>query len=180
MVESSGKHSEPRASFAGARRWMKAVAMMTPEPKYFAMKKAVLGTCMRLDLASTMGTTAPRRLPIKMTKMELMRRPRRPSYSLPVSTGAEGSARFGPRLLGRTMHESEGLYNLGRVGEGRLTAINRYGATRIFGRHGELRRGLVGHGSEVWLIRSAGKVEVDVEVEMKVRMRGGRTSIKFE
>lgn len=69
---------------------MKAVAMMTPEPKYFAMKKAVLGTCMRLDLASTMGTTAPRRLPTRMTKMELMRRPRRPSYSLPVSTGAEG------------------------------------------------------------------------------------------
>lgn len=69
---------------------MKAVAMMTPEPKYFAMKKAVLGTCMRLDLASTMGTTAPKRLPTRMTKMELMRSPRWPSYSLPVPTGAEG------------------------------------------------------------------------------------------
>lgn len=157
---------------------MKAVAMMTPEPKYFAMKKAVLGTCIRLDLASTMGTTAPRRLPIRITKMELMRRPRRPSYSLPVSECAEGSARFGPRLLGGTMHEAEGLYNLGRVGEGRLTALDRYTATRIFGRHGELGRGLVGHGSEVWLIRSAGKVEV--EVETKVRMRGGSRLIKFE
>lgn len=69
---------------------MKAVAMMTPEPKYFAMKKAVLGTRMRLDLASAMGTTAPKRLPMRMTKMELMRRPRPPLYSLPESTYAEG------------------------------------------------------------------------------------------
>lgn len=69
---------------------MKAVAMMTPEPKYFAMKKAVLGTRIRLDLASAMGTTAPRRLPMRMTKMELMRRPKPPLYSLPESTGAEG------------------------------------------------------------------------------------------
>lgn len=69
---------------------MKAVAMMTPEPKYFATKKAVLGTRMRLDRASTIGTTAPRRLPTRMTKMELMRRPRLPLYSLPESTSADG------------------------------------------------------------------------------------------
>ncbi len=30
------RHGEESSSMAGLRRWMKAVAMMTPEPKYFA------------------------------------------------------------------------------------------------------------------------------------------------
>jgi hypothetical protein len=30
------RHSDPSSSNAGASRWMNAVAMMTPEPKYFA------------------------------------------------------------------------------------------------------------------------------------------------
>jgi hypothetical protein len=38
------RHSFPKASFAGARRWMKAVATMTPDPKYFAIKNAHDGT----------------------------------------------------------------------------------------------------------------------------------------
>lgn len=63
------------------------------------------------------------------------------------------------------MHRAEGLYNLGRVGGGRLTAINGYTATRIFGRHGEVGWGLVGHGSEVRLMGSAGEVEDEDEVE---------------
>lgn len=69
------------------------------------------------------------------------------------------------------MHQAEGLYNLGRVGGGRLTAINGYTATRIFGRHGESRRGLVGYGSEVWLRRLAGEVEVEVEMRVTVTVR---------
>ena len=32
------------ASLAGARRWIKAVAMITPDPKYLAMKKDHSGT----------------------------------------------------------------------------------------------------------------------------------------
>ncbi|KFY11483.1 hypothetical protein V492_04438 [Pseudogymnoascus sp. VKM F-4246] len=38
---------------------MNAVAMMTPEPKYFAMKKADLGTRIDFDLAAMMGNSAP-------------------------------------------------------------------------------------------------------------------------
>lgn len=58
---------------------MKAVAMMTPEPKYLATKKAILGTRMRSERASMMGTTAPRNEPIIMTKMLDMRRFNLPS-----------------------------------------------------------------------------------------------------
>ena len=38
------RQSAVNVSLAGARRWMKAVAMMTPEPKYLVMKKAHSGT----------------------------------------------------------------------------------------------------------------------------------------
>ena len=38
---------------------MKAVAMMTPEPKYFATKKAALGTCMDFVRAAKIGKRAP-------------------------------------------------------------------------------------------------------------------------
>ena len=30
------KHGEPKASKPGVRRWMNAVAIMTPDPKYLA------------------------------------------------------------------------------------------------------------------------------------------------
>lgn len=69
------------------------------------------------------------------------------------------------------MHQAEGLHNPGRVGGGLLTALNGYTATRIFGRHGESRRGLVGHESEDWLVWSADTVEVEVEVKVKVKVR---------
>lgn len=80
---------------------MKAVAMMTPEPKYLAMKKADLGTRIDFERAARTGKSAPvcvlvcaswlRHVseggmgdiphidPKPMTKMEEMRRPMRPS-----------------------------------------------------------------------------------------------------
>ena len=39
--------------------WMKAVAMMTPEPKYFAMKKAADGTLTPRCRAAKTGKHAP-------------------------------------------------------------------------------------------------------------------------
>lgn len=39
--------------------WMKAVAMMTPEPKYLVMKKAILGMCMFFERAAKTGRRAP-------------------------------------------------------------------------------------------------------------------------
>jgi len=41
------------------RTWMKAVAMMTPEPKYLAMKKAHSGTPTPRCLAAYTGNAAP-------------------------------------------------------------------------------------------------------------------------
>ena len=38
---------------------MKAVAMMTPDPKYFVMKKAKGGTRMRFVRAAMIGSRAP-------------------------------------------------------------------------------------------------------------------------
>ncbi len=38
---------------------IKAVAMMTPDPKYLVIKKANGGTCMRFVLAAAMGSRAP-------------------------------------------------------------------------------------------------------------------------
>jgi hypothetical protein len=40
---------------------MKAVAIITPDPKYLAMKKANLGTRIRSVLARIMGRRAPMR-----------------------------------------------------------------------------------------------------------------------
>ena len=45
----------------GERTWMKAVAMMTPEPKYLAMKKTHDGTCTPGLLRAQTGKTAPAR-----------------------------------------------------------------------------------------------------------------------
>jgi hypothetical protein len=39
--------------------WMKAVAMITPEPKYFVMKNASGGTRMRFVRAAAIGRRAP-------------------------------------------------------------------------------------------------------------------------
>lgn len=41
---------------------MKAVETMTPEPKYFTMKNAILGMCMFFALAAAMGRSAPARV----------------------------------------------------------------------------------------------------------------------
>jgi hypothetical protein len=60
---------------------MKAVATMTPEPKYFAMKKAHEGTPAPGCLAAKTGNHVPRKDPTRMTKMDEMRTPMRPSKS---------------------------------------------------------------------------------------------------
>jgi len=80
---------------------MNAVAIITPDPKYFVMKKAKGGTRMRFVRAAAIGSKAPifelallwaaiTRLlclpsidPRPMTKIEDIRRPKRPSYSFP-------------------------------------------------------------------------------------------------
>jgi hypothetical protein len=43
------KHSDPSASKEGARRWMKAVATMTPDPKYLTPENIHSGTPARFD-----------------------------------------------------------------------------------------------------------------------------------
>ena len=64
---------------------MKAVVTSTPEPKYLAMKKAQAGTPMPFRLAAKTGNHVPKKLPTRMTKMEEILVPMRPSYSLPGS-----------------------------------------------------------------------------------------------
>ena len=63
---------------------MKAVARMTPDPKYFAMKNAQEGTPTPGFLAAKTGNQVPRNDPTRMTKMAEMRMPMRPSNSLSV------------------------------------------------------------------------------------------------
>ena len=63
---------------------MKAVATMTPEPKYFAMKKAHEGTPAPGCLAAKTGNHVPRKDPTRITKMDEMRTPTRPSKSFSV------------------------------------------------------------------------------------------------
>lgn len=100
------RQPSPSASFAGARSWnsgqqvvnisfaspsptcMKAVATITPEPKYLATKNAHAGTPMPFLLAAKTGNHVPRKLPTRMTKMAEMRVPMRPSYPFPVSQAA--------------------------------------------------------------------------------------------
>jgi hypothetical protein len=57
---------------------------MTPDPKYFAMKKAQEGTPTPGFLAAKTGNHVPRKDPTRMTKMDEMRTPMRPSKSLSV------------------------------------------------------------------------------------------------
>src|SRR4051812_9026639 len=71
---------------------MKVVAMMTPDPKYLAMKKHHLGNPPSLPKRrANTGNTAPNMEPTMITKMEEMRSPMRPSNSLP---GSQASARL--------------------------------------------------------------------------------------
>jgi len=63
---------------------MNAVARMTPDPKYLAMKKAQEGTPTPGFLAAKTGNHVPRKDPTRMTKMAEMRMPMRPSKSLSV------------------------------------------------------------------------------------------------
>jgi len=73
------KHGELRLLVAGANRCMKAVAIITPEPKYFVMKKANGGTFMRFVLAAAIGSNAPNIDPIPITNIEDILTPIRPS-----------------------------------------------------------------------------------------------------
>lgn len=66
------------------RTCMNAVATMTPDPKNFAMKNIHGGTPRPRFLAAKTGNHVPRNEPARMTKMEEMRTPRRPSKSLLV------------------------------------------------------------------------------------------------
>lgn len=63
---------------------MNAVARMTPDPKYLAMKKAQDGTPTPGFLAAKTGNHVPRNDPTRITKMDETRTPMRPSKSLSV------------------------------------------------------------------------------------------------
>ena len=67
------KQGSESASFAGCRRWINAVATMTPEPKYFAKKNANAGIRTREDLDDTMGNNAPKHPPAMITNMDEIR-----------------------------------------------------------------------------------------------------------
>lgn len=58
---------------------MKAVATMTPDPKYFAMKNTQLGIPIPWCRRAKIGKTAPSVEPTKITKMADIRSPIRPS-----------------------------------------------------------------------------------------------------
>ncbi len=64
---------------------MKPVAMITPEPKYFATKNASFGTPTLGRLEANVGNHAPKKDPTKITKIADMRRPKRPSNSFSVA-----------------------------------------------------------------------------------------------
>ena len=53
------RHALPRASFAGASKWINAVAMMTPEPKYLATKNVHAGASLVLARLAKVGKMAP-------------------------------------------------------------------------------------------------------------------------
>lgn len=62
-----------------ALTWMKAVATMTPEPKYFATKNDQFGAPTLGCLTAKTGKHAPSSEPMRMTKMDEIRRAMRPS-----------------------------------------------------------------------------------------------------
>jgi hypothetical protein len=65
---------------------MKAVAIMTPEPKYFATKNAIGGTCIFFVLAAAIGSSTPKNEPNPMMKMVDIRSPKSELwYPLPLS-----------------------------------------------------------------------------------------------
>merc|ERR1712169_114651 len=74
-----------RASSAGPRRWMKAVAMITPEPKYLQKKKTHSGIFKPACRFAKMGKVAPIEEVIQIINRAATRRPMRPSYAFPVS-----------------------------------------------------------------------------------------------
>ena len=78
------RHSLVRPSAAGARRWIKAVAMITPDPKYFAAKKHFAISLLLIPRRRVqVGKAAPMSDPTRMTKIEEMRTPMLPLKSLP-------------------------------------------------------------------------------------------------
>jgi hypothetical protein len=68
-----------KASSAGLNRCMKAVATMTPEPKYLAMKKAQSGIRNQGFCFAKTGKVAPSVDPNQIMKIEAIRNPNRPS-----------------------------------------------------------------------------------------------------
>jgi phosphopantothenoylcysteine synthetase/decarboxylase len=73
-LQPGAKHGELRASRAGESKWMNPVAMMTPDPKYFAKSNMDLGTFKDLDRLAMTGNTAPPIEPIRMMNTEATRR----------------------------------------------------------------------------------------------------------
>ena len=84
------------ATFNGGRgwqlTWMKPVATITPEPKYFEKKKAHDGMHRLLLLFAMMGNRAPKLDVHSITKMADTRRPMAPSYSLPLAQAGAAAA----------------------------------------------------------------------------------------
>src|SRR5271170_446182 len=91
------RQGSPSSEKDEARRWMKAVAIMTPDPKNLANVNAISGTWSRGSFLAQRGNKTPemsleqrilgRELPkelvTKITKMAAICKPKRPSKSLP-------------------------------------------------------------------------------------------------
>jgi len=88
---------------------MNAVAMINPEPKNFATKNTHDGSPTPLFLAAKTGNHAPRDEPARMTKMEEIRRPRRPLKSLLV--GQSDIEAVGMRLMSEKESDQETTNN---------------------------------------------------------------------
>jgi hypothetical protein len=71
---------------------MKAVAIMTPDPKYFVTKNTQDGILEPPNRFAKMGKTAPKIEQTNITNTDDIRTPIRPSYSFPASQGGGGSA----------------------------------------------------------------------------------------
>lgn len=65
----SDKQLAPNEVKAGAKRCTKAVARITPEPKYFVPSKTISGIRILLTLFDTIGKSVPNREVARITKM---------------------------------------------------------------------------------------------------------------
>lgn len=97
---------------AGESRCMKAVARMTPEPKYLAMKRLAFGIRDLGARASIMGSSTPSRDPTRMMNTEAIRRDMSASLaSHPEHLGISSSsrARTDPLLDGTMAGRFDGI-----------------------------------------------------------------------